>query len=145
MTTAPHFILDPAAIPQVALESMNQTHREEVDLINRLGGLLRPADQDQPDRDALTQALAQWVNHTREHFQRENQLMREYGFPAYPMHSGEHTRVLALIESLQKDWLEQGDAGPLRQFLFEEWPRWFDQHVNSMDAVTARFVSGQLE
>jgi hemerythrin len=132
-----HPILESSAIPLVALESMNATHREEVALINRLAALL---DEEQRDEDDISQQLEDWVAHTRAHFERENQLMRDSGFPAYPIHSDEHHKVLAQIEGLRQQWLQQRDPGPLADFLFEQWPRWFLQHVTSMDRVTAQFV-----
>ncbi len=134
----PPSILDTADIPQVAVESMNETHREEVELINRLGVLLRA---DPLDPEAVSVALDAWVEHTREHFAAENRLMQTHGFPAYPMHGAEHQRVLALLESLRQGWQDHHDPAPLVAFLFDQWPGWFDQHVNSMDRVTAGFVS----
>jgi len=134
-------VLDPADIPRLALESMNATHREEVELINRLGRLLLQGRQGDPDSAAIGRRLDEWLEHTREHFERENSLMRKYGFPAYPVHSGEHQTVLTQIEELRNQWVEKEEIQHLAAFILEEWPRWFDMHVNSMDAVTAQFVS----
>ena len=137
-------VVDPSNIPQVALESMNETHREEVELINQLGYLLAQGETRNADEPAITHKLGEWVDHTRDHFERENGLMLKYGFPAYPVHSGEHQTVLGQIEALQQRWLEHKEVAPLAAFIFEEWPRWFSMHVNSMDAVTAQFVSQQI-
>lgn len=134
-------LLDPAAIPQVALASMNQTHREEVELINRLAAQLAAAAQGKVDRMAITTAVTDWAIHTREHFERENALMESHGFPAYPVHRGEHDRMLSLIEGLRQAWLDNLQCAPLIEFIFTQWPEWFDNHVNSMDRVTAQFIS----
>lgn len=123
---------------------MNDTHREEVELINRLGTLLEQAMQGQADDTAITNKLDEWVEHTYQHFDRENQLMEQFGFPAYPMHSGEHQRVLAQIEELQKQWLENKAVEPLADFIFHDWPRWFNLHVNTMDTITAQFLSQKM-
>jgi len=133
-------ILDPAEMPLVALDSMNQTHREELELVNRLGGLLL---RDDADTRELAMLLADWVAHTRAHFAAENQLMQLHGFPALAVHAGEHARVLARIEDLQQGWLAVGEPGPLAAFLFDEWPDWFMQHVTTMDRVTAQYVARQ--
>lgn len=136
-------IIEPEAMPLVALESMNITHREELGLVNRLAELLARGMTDSPDEQAISDGLEQWVAHTRDHFDRENRLMEQYAFPAYPMHSGEHARVMGLLEGLQRSWLEGKDPKPLADFLFEQWPQWFATHVNSMDMVTAEFLRRQ--
>jgi hemerythrin len=136
-------ILAPADIPQVALASMNETHHEEVTLVNRLGLLTARGMSGEVDAKAITQQIRAWLDHTRVHFRRENELMLEYGFPAYPVHKGEHDRVLTLLDELQEAWLEHRLLQPLANFLFETWPDWFDSHVNTMDRVTAQYVSQQ--
>lgn len=136
-------ILAPADIPQVALASMNETHHEEVALVNRLGQLAAKGLSGEIDDEAITLQIQAWLDHTRDHFRRENALMQAYGFPAYPVHKGEHDRVLALLDELQEAWREHRRLQPLASFLFETWPGWFDNHVNTMDSVTARFISQQ--
>lgn len=140
-TQAP--LLDPSIIPSVPVASMNQTHREEVDLVNRLGTQLAEGMQGTPDTEGITATLTDWVEHTRHHFEEENLLMRQYGFPARVMHEEEHKRVLALLEKQLRLWRERRGIEALADFVFEEWPVWFDSHVNTMDWVTARFISIQ--
>ncbi len=132
-------------IPAVALESMNQTHREEVELINRLAALVAAGMEDTADTPAITAQLNDWVEHTRQHFSRENELMEQYGFPAYSVHSGEHERVLEQLEALRSGWLERNSLQPLANFLFEQWHAWFDNHVHTMDNITASFIRQQGE
>ena len=134
-------VLDISLIPKVSLTSMNDTHKEEVVLVNQLGVLLDEALQGSADPAAITDKLNEWLDHTREHFSRENQLMLDYQFPAYPVHSGEHQRVLEQLESVRQQWLDHQSVEQLAQYLFVDWLDWFHQHVNSMDAVTASFLN----
>lgn len=132
-------------IPQIALSSMNETHREEVELINRLGSAIIEAQQEPNKLDKIRPILLEWFVHTRQHFAGENLLMQEYNFPAFPMHSSEHANVLALIES-KMEAFEKNPAGRLDElaaFIFESWPQWFHQHVTTMDKVTAMFVASR--
>lgn len=137
-------VVDTTMIPQVALESMNDTHREEVELVNQLGALLEQGLEGNADNAAITGKLHEWVEHTRAHFERENRLMQEHGFPAFPVHSGEHSQMLAIIEDLQRNWLDNGNIETLANFIFHDWARWFELHVNSMDKVTAQFLSQHI-
>jgi hemerythrin len=140
MPTDPQNLPDPSSIPLVALESMNQTHREEVEMVQHLANLLVNAIEGDLNQAAITAQTQAWVEHTREHFARENRLMEQYGFPAYPVHKGEHDQVLNLLEKLQQNWLQQHSPDPLAEFLCNDWPAWFDNHVKTMDQVTATFL-----
>lgn len=144
MTTAPA-VFDPADLPLVAVDSMNETHREELALINALGGLIRQAEAGEPDVAAIDAALDEWVSHTEAHFGRENELMEKYGFPPYPVHAQEHATVLEEIHRLQAQWHDDRELQPLVDFLFERWPQWFLMHVNSMDTITAQFLSSFID
>ncbi|TNF33567.1 MAG: hypothetical protein EP315_08225 [Gammaproteobacteria bacterium] len=137
-------VLEISAIPEVAIGSMNETHREEVELVNELGALLDQGLKGEVAEPEITAKLNQWVDHTRQHFDSENQLMEEYGFPALPIHRDEHSRMMAIIESLREQWLADRLVEPLAEFIFRKWPEWFDIHVNSMDRVTAQFISQRL-
>jgi hemerythrin len=119
---------------------MNETHREEVELVQHLADLLVKGIAGDLDEAAITAQTQAWIEHTREHFARENRLMEQYGFPAYPVHKGEHEQVLSLLEELQQGWLQQRSPYPLAEFLCNDWPDWFDNHVKTMDQVTAAFL-----
>ena len=66
--------------------------------------------------------------------------MREVGFPPYPMHKGEHDRVIEEMEAEATHFRETGDTGRLWSYVSEGIPAWFVPHIQSMDAVTAQFV-----
>ncbi len=128
-------------IPQLALALMNNVHHEEVAMINRLGELIAAGLAGEPNAGAIGAKLDAWLQHTREHFGRENDLMQEHGFPAYGVHSGEHRRVLAELEGVVGEWKEKQDLERLSHYVRDLWPQWFRQHVETMDAMTAQFLS----
>jgi hemerythrin len=143
MTLYPDPLLAPDQITLVALESMNRIHREEVELVNRLAALVANGMQGEIDETSITAQLRAWVEHTRAHFTHENELMKQYGFPAFSIHSGEHQRVLNLLQDLQQGWLRHQALQPLAEFLFDQWPAWLDNHLLTMDSVTADYVRQQ--
>jgi hemerythrin len=95
-------------------------------------------DAAQPHLAALLQRLA---THTREHFARDYQAMQRTGFPPYPMHHAEHERVLVELCAVVARYQADGDAVALRQYLGHDVPTWFLAHIQTMDFVTARWVS----
>lgn len=134
-------IVTPEQMPLVDLEVMNQVHREELEMVNRLAVLVVSGLNGKSDSEEITQSIKEWIDHTRHHFEGENKMMSEYGFPPYAVHKGEHDKVLARLELLLDRWGEEHDLAELAEYLFVEWGNWFDEHVKSMDRVTAQFLS----
>lgn len=128
------------SLPRVALESMNHTHEEEIALVQLLAEAL---NESVINIDALNRAVDAWVAHTETHFETENQLMQEIGFPAYNVHRGEHEEVFAQIQQVVSRFRTDNELELLRQFVCELWPSWFDMHVRSMDMATAMFAKMQ--
>jgi len=145
MSTKPKTILDAKTIPQVALDFMNKTHSEEVELVQNLGEALTSFSHhttpSQQETDAITRQLTDWLAHTEAHFARENQLMQDTGFPAYEIHASEHNMALNKMKTVIQRWQEEQDINALEDYIFSSWPNWFDAHVNSMDMVTAQFAT----
>jgi len=108
----------------------DKDHEEAVALMN--------AFQECTDEE-LTTLFDQLFAHTREHLERENELMERIGFFATPMHKGEHDRVLAEMQDY-KDKLTDGDIAAVRHYVQETVPNWFLEHLNSMDTITAQFA-----
>ncbi len=131
-------------MPLVAIAFMNDTHREEISLVQQLGETLTSYQQaDIPAesaKEAITQTLENWLEHTKNHFAAENELMQTYDFPAFPVHAKEHESALAQLSEQIEQWQKTSDVAPLMEFVFKVWPAWFTQHVNTMDAMTAQFA-----
>ncbi len=134
-------VINPADIPPVAVDFMNEVHVEEVEMINVLHELLATHLEGSDKEQEITQALAEVVEHTREHFAREERFMQEGNFPPYPVHKAEHDAFLADFETVASAWNDSKDAGQLKGFLEDVLPAWLDQHISTMDFVTARFLS----
>ncbi|PCJ30758.1 MAG: hypothetical protein COA90_08300 [Gammaproteobacteria bacterium] len=144
MNTDDNIILEVDTIPKVDLDFMNNTHVEEIHMVKLLGEKIRDyqAGESLSDKKImkLSQLLIQWLDHTHDHFQRENELMLDTHFPMYPMHSSEHTRVLEDMKQRVSAWQNTHDLDVIAEYVFSIWPHWFDGHVNSMDMMTARFA-----
>jgi hemerythrin len=125
-----------SALPEVALPFMNTVHCAELSLVDRL----RTALAQQGELPVIDGLLAEWVEHTREHFAREENLMREYNFFAAPCHQGEHEQALMELMGVQQQWLRERDPELLPAYI-SHWREWLQQHIASMDFVTAQFLS----
>lgn len=133
-------LLSEQDIPLVSIDFMNKTHQEEVDIVNALAKLI-PAQQSGATHDEeITRLLDEWLQHTQAHFQRENELMQQTGFPAYPVHSDEHDIALNRMQAVVDAWHQNQDLELVKDYVFTLWPAWFKGHVNSMDMITAQFA-----
>lgn len=124
------------ALPNVAMPFMNTVHGDELALVSRL-----LADLENAATPASIDAqIAAWVEHTRAHFAREERLMHEYDFFATPCHQGEHETTLLQLLGVQQQWLRERDTAML-QYYIQHWREWLQQHISTMDFVTAQFLS----
>ena len=128
-------MIDFDILPKVVYNEMNEVHNEEVALINGLEPLLRD-----DDIEAIEKQLDLIFSHTIDHFQNEQRLMQEVGFPAYIMHKSEHDRVLNEMQMTVMNWRTQKDNKILQTYFFHTIPQWLAIHIASMDTVTAQFI-----
>ena len=116
---------------KLGLPLMDATHQEFVALLARA----EAAD------DATLPALwAGLVEHTSEHFAREDEWMLATGFALGNCHSSHHKVVLQVLrDGLAK--AASGDMAPARQMI-KELAVWFPQHAQTMDAALALHLRG---
>lgn len=136
MTVLDKTFADYPALPEVAIPFMNTVHQAELalvtDLLTQVESLAAP--------EAIDSMLTAWVEHTKAHFAREECLMMEYNFFATPFHQDEHEQTLLELLGVQQQWLRERDYDLLLNYI-HHWREWLQQHISSMDFVTAQFLS----
>lgn len=108
-------------------------HKETVDHLAALAAA---------DETTFPALFAAFARHLRDHLAHEEALMRQYGFPPYPIHKREHDRVRLELEGLEER-LAAGDLTQARVYACEVVPEWFIRHKNTMDAATAAWIRSQ--
>jgi len=137
-------LIEDKVIPQVALDFMNEDHAEAVEQINHLDLLICQAmEGDQISQDAITTSLQEIYQHSVEHFAREEDQMERTGFPAFGCHKGEHERVLEELRAIAQEWQNNQDLVLLKNYVRNTLPQWLQNHVQTMDTVTAMFVASR--
>ncbi len=130
-------MIDFENVPKVALDFMNDDHEEATHITNELMGLVAA---DSVDQAAVAESLAHLLAHCQNHFAREEAQMQQIQFPPYPVHKGEHERVLAEMAGELAAWQEEADLERLKHYLFATLTNWFIEHIACMDTVTAQFI-----
>jgi hemerythrin-like metal-binding protein len=111
---------------QLNHSEMDSTHREFVDLLN---AVLQADD---------THLLPRWealVDHTQDHFDREDRWMLATGFTADNCHASQHQIILKIM----REGTLRGRMDELHvpRQMARELTVWFPQHAQAMDAALA--------
>jgi hemerythrin len=117
----------------VGYDLIDNDHDEFIGLLNQLDSASNA------DFPALFQQL---YEHTEQHLDRENQLMKHNAFPAETEHKGEHQRVLGEFRQF-KTRVDKGMIAFGRSFARERLPQWFGLHVTTMDSALAAHIKIQ--
>ena len=130
-------------LPTLDMESMNRDHRDQVETINVVIAAIEAHDGSEATLGALDEAIDDFAEHTREHFNQEDDQMHRYGFPAFVLHKEEHARTLHRMQERIERWRAERDLDLLGEYFREQFPAWLVNHVTLMDSVCAQFVAGK--
>ncbi|GIT99232.1 hemerythrin family protein [Sulfurovum sp. TSL1] len=134
-------LIDQNQVPQVDMDFMNEVHKEDVDIINNIFEHILAYDGSEKSAAAIDDLFTQWIDHTVNHFQNEEIKMQEMHFPPYLAHKGEHDRALQEMRDLFSHWQQHRDIKVLKIYFIETLPAWLQNHISTMDTVTARFFA----
>lgn len=114
----------------VGIDRIDQEHRTLIKLINKAYGVYRGVS----DADSLSELAAYLRGYALKHFETEETLMREHGFPRSAAHIKRHDDFRhQLVES------EELDPGVVFEFL----ARWLAEHILNEDRALADYLRGQ--
>lgn len=129
-------------VHHVAVDEMQHTHAEEINMLNTIDELATIYENDKTKQVELENRLDAYIAHVNAHFANEERLMRLYAFPPYPMHKAEHDRVLDELNGIVLRWKEHGDIDAIIAYLRQS-VEWIINHINTMDNMTAMYISQQ--
>jgi len=109
--------------------AMDGTHREFVELLNRLGAA--------GEGDLLAR-LDEFIAHTEAHFGQEEAWMEAMQFPPLGCHRIEHEGVLEIMREVRKRIA--GGETHFGEVLARAVAEWFPLHAGSMDVVLALYM-----
>jgi hemerythrin len=117
-------------ISKVAYEPMNEIHNNEVKLLNELLEAIEKNEN-------IEEKFQIFLDDVRKHFNFEQDLMEKYNFFAKVPHKMEHDRIVAELEEIQNQKLN--DIEFLKEYFEQHFIPWLDNHINTMDTVTAGY------
>jgi len=117
-------------IPQI-----DDQHRRLVDIVNKFDD----AAQKGHGSRIMSEILNDLVGYTQEHFNFEEHLMQEAGYPKFDLHQSQHRQLLQKIERFQFDFNNGGRriTPHVREFL----KYWLTSHILKEDLAYAEHVT----
>ena len=112
----------------VGIASMDDEHREMIDLINDVYEKLGST----PDSEAIESCLEEIFNTISLHFALEERIMRDNGYSEYEDHKDDHEDLLDEIRYLMDNFATDPDEGARQLKL--RLSDWFGTHFASFDA-----------
>jgi hemerythrin len=125
-------------LPLVDMDFMNNTHKEELVLINTIVQNINDYENIK-NTNLINKNYQAWKEHTIKHFEAEEIMMLEKKFPPYLMHKGIHDIELKKIDFIFNEWKDTNDINILKNYFENELPKWLINHIETMDTITARF------
>ena len=116
---------------KLGLPPMDTTHEEFVALLARA---------EAADDASLPALWAELVEHTSEHFAREDEWMLATGFALGSCHATQHKAVLQVLRHTAAA-AARGELGPIRKVI-GELAVWFPHHAQTMDAALVLHLRG---
>ncbi|MCU7853144.1 MAG: bacteriohemerythrin [Candidatus Thiodiazotropha sp. (ex Monitilora ramsayi)] len=118
----------------VGITVIDEEHQKLLTLINNLQtAVLYPTGE-----SFERQALSELVDYTKYHFEREEKLMQDNGYPEYEQHKQQHeemiAKVSAFLSSYEKD--REGTVDELTSFL----KTWLIDHIAGTDQRYSQFL-----
>ena len=105
-------------------------HKDLFDLINQMAAAQTP--------DQLKLVLMRLYKHTREHFELEEGLMRQAGYPGLDVHAGYNNGLLTRLNALSQDVGKGLMDRPAMNKLMTDWAL---RHTQFDDADAAEYIA----
>ncbi len=124
-------------LPPVKLQKMNEVHTKEMEVLKSLYSAI----ENNAPTEKIDRLFNEFIEDVKQHFSVEEELMRKYHYPEYPMHAGDHDTLLHDLRRLKEDWEETKNPQIIKDFIDNEFLPWINTHINVMDMMTSIYLS----
>ena len=112
----------------VGIQSMDDEHREMIDLINNTYEKLKS----DADADQVEEHLGEILSTISMHFALEERIMQNAGYGEFQAHKDDHEVLLDRLRDLMDDYYDDPASGGSR--LEQGLSDWFAKHFSTFDA-----------
>jgi len=124
--TAHHFVAWKDDL-SVGVESIDDDHKRLLDLINDVQRAVYYYMGEAFER----KAIGELVDYTKYHFEREEGLMKEAGYPGFDEHKAEHVAMISKVEEFLGSY--ERDRGGTIENMMDYLKSWLINHIRGTD------------
>jgi hemerythrin-like metal-binding protein len=121
----------------VHIEEVDRQHQKLIELINTLYDAMSVGR----GKDVLGQVLSELAEYTTYHFDTEDRLFREYGYPDREHHGKEHDDLTAKTKTLKQAFDTGNKKLAIDVMLFLS--NWLNDHILEEDKKYAQFLTSK--
>lgn len=121
--------------PKLPVAFLNDEHQTFISLMN-------DAEQALTLGNFSEQHFKRLVQHCQEHFAHEEREMQVTEFPDFTAHKKQHDSVLERMFGLLEEYQLNRDITPLLEYVQDDLPDWFGQHIVTLDKAMAQHLLG---
>ena len=116
------------------IESIDESHRKLVDLINRLADMI--------NRNACPESMSDiffsLIHYAERYLIQEEIFLRDLGYPQWDLHRKDHSFFIEKIKSFREEF-SSGDIN-ICQDLYDFLQEWFHNHILKYDEEAISFL-----
>lgn len=116
---------------ETGIEAIDNQHRELIRRIDALD-LAVYGGKGKAELVIMLEYLAKYVE---EHFEAEENMMRNAGYPGLPKHQEEHRKFRAIYARILQEYKVKGSDNYLAMELDRQVGKWFEHHLMETDAA----------
>jgi hemerythrin len=128
------FTWDPALA--IDVPEIDAQHRALFEQAARFDAAVRSG---QSDRE-VQELFAFLSRYAQEHFEAEERLMLEAGYPRLPSHALEHAEFRRRLATLVPHWESEGDSSSLLMAVSGFLVRWLREHIGTSDRAIGSYL-----
>ncbi len=115
------------------IDQIDEDHKKLLNMINNL----RSSVLCNTGREFERHTLQELVDYTETHFEKEERLMQEYGYPDYEGHKAQHDQMAQYVAGFIRRYDEDGKK--VLPDVADHLTRWLIQHINGTDMKYVEF------
>lgn len=123
-------------LPISDLESMNDIHIQEMQLITKLH-----TAAEKRDTKAVLELLNELIKDTKQHFASEEKMMEDAEYPDFHSHKHEHMMQLLDLQSMLSFYEMTNDTNSVYTYVEDTLTTWIKEHVYNWDIPASEFLT----
>lgn len=121
----------------VGVDELDDQHRRLLEIINHLHEAMKSGN----DRQRLCEVVDELVHYTRLHFEFEEKMMEQVGYPELAEHRRRHDAMVARVEQFRGDVADARASFGLKLMDFLKY--WLTKHILGTDKGYAVYLAAR--